>query len=535
VRIIERGGSKNRPNPELMFVLALVLKSVHCQFIPADVLKSYVSLFNAHDEELYTNYIPNNESYEFLLANIPRFECPDKQLETTYYFRWWTYRKHISLTPDGFIVTEFMPNVPWAGPYNGISCAAMHHYAEGRWLNDKKFLTGYTHYWLRGQGKKAIRHYCFPVADSLYQLYLVTGNASMLDDYLNELMSNYEGWESSHYDASKGLYFQSDGAEGGEMSICGAGQSTGYRPGINSFQIADAKAIARICEIFKKPESHIYEEKAVGLLDNMTARLWDAGGGFFKVIAKTSGAVFCKTRELHGYVPWSFINMDPKYDGAWKFLMSRDHFWASYGPTTAEQCDPAFKIAYSGHECQWNGPSWPYATTVTLRGLANFLNTRGDSEFIRARDYYDLLMIYARAHTLIKDDGRVVPWIDEDQNPFTGDWIARTIMKGGLKGIKERGKDYQHSCFCDHVITGLIGIRPQEGNELMVNPLLPKEGWDYFCLEDVGYKGHKVTVLYDKKGSKYKYKVGTGMRVYVDGVVKGTRPDIDIGPVKVTL
>ncbi|MFQ6929240.1 MAG: MGH1-like glycoside hydrolase domain-containing protein [Parabacteroides merdae] len=32
-----------------------------------------------------------------------------------------------------------------------------------------------------------------------------------------------------------------------------------------------------------------------------------------------------------------------------------------------------FKVAYEGHECQWNGPSWPYATSMTLVGLANFV------------------------------------------------------------------------------------------------------------------------------------------------------------------
>lgn len=51
---------------------------------------SYVSLFNSEDNELYKQDIPNSDAAVFLQKNIPFFECPDKELEKTYYFRWWT-------------------------------------------------------------------------------------------------------------------------------------------------------------------------------------------------------------------------------------------------------------------------------------------------------------------------------------------------------------------------------------------------------------------------------------------------------------
>ena len=48
---------------------------------------------------------------------IPLFECPDEDIERTYYFRWWTYRKHFRKTSVGWVVTEFLPDrgrkVPW--------------------------------------------------------------------------------------------------------------------------------------------------------------------------------------------------------------------------------------------------------------------------------------------------------------------------------------------------------------------------------------------------------------------------------------
>ena len=79
-------------------------------------------------------------------------------------------------------------------------------------------------------------------------------------------------------------------------------------------------------------------------------------------------------RELHGYTPWYFNLPGPEKSVAWKQLMDPKGFHAPFGPTTAEQRNPGFAVAYSGHECQWNGPSWPYATAVTLTALANLLN-----------------------------------------------------------------------------------------------------------------------------------------------------------------
>lgn len=48
---------------------------------------------------------------------------------------------------------------------------------------------------------------------------------------------------------------------------------------------------------------------------------------------------------------------------------------------------------------------------------------------------------------------------DENLNPFTGDWIARTRLIQRGKKIPERGQDYNHSTFCDLVISGLVGLR----------------------------------------------------------------------------
>jgi len=111
--------------------------------------QAYVERFNREDgtEKDTPTQIPNKDAGEFLAKNVPLFDCPDKQFEELYYFRWWSFRKHLTKTPAGWVITEFLPPVPWASLYNTISCAAGHHLYEARWLRDPQFADDYARFW----------------------------------------------------------------------------------------------------------------------------------------------------------------------------------------------------------------------------------------------------------------------------------------------------------------------------------------------------------------------------------------------------
>ena len=84
--------------------------------------------------------------------------------------------------------------------------------------------------------------------------------------------------------------------------------------------------------------------------------------------------------------------------------------------------------------------------------------------------------------------------------------------------LPEPGKgyeDYNHSSYCDLIITGLVGLRPREDDIIEVNPLVPADRWDWFCLDNVPYHGKTLTILWDKTGDRY--GMGQGFRVFVDG------------------
>lgn len=103
----------------------------------------YIEYFNSVDDEPIKNLITNENCLTWMKNNIPRFECPDKEIEEIYYYRWWIFRKHIKETPSGYVITEFLPNVGHAAKYNTIACAAGLHVDEGKWLNNKKYISDY--------------------------------------------------------------------------------------------------------------------------------------------------------------------------------------------------------------------------------------------------------------------------------------------------------------------------------------------------------------------------------------------------------
>jgi hypothetical protein len=82
---------------------------------------------------------------------------------------------------------------------------------------------------------------------------------------------------------------------------------------------------------------------------------------------------------------------------------------------------------------------------------------------------------------------------------------------------------YNHSTFNDLVISGMIGLRPQAGNTLVLKPLVPAS-WDHFVPENAPYHGHNVTVLDDRTG--HRYDQGPTLHVYVDGRQVADAPSV---------
>lgn len=488
----------------------------------------YIDSFNTHDNELYIQHIPNAKAADFLGENIPYIDIPDQILEETYYFRWWTYRKHIKETEDGFVITEFLPKVFWSGKHNTINCPAGHHFYEGRWLRDPKYLRDYGLFWFEAGGD--VRKYSFWAADAIEKLLRNHPDSSYMKRIVPHLRSNLQAWKSERRDSLETLYYQFDVWDGMEVTVSGElmnGQVIfsypALRPTINSYIYGDLKALSVMeGQLGQTDHAATLLDEAEKLRHEVITRLWSEKLNHFISLPRHDSIPVPEVRELIGYVPWYFHlpPADETHHVAWKQVMDSTGFYAPWGLTTAEQRHPRFQLNYNQHVCEWNGPVWPFASTQTLKAMANLLKDY-NQQTVSKSDYYHLLQVYANSHRRTLEDGRVVPWIDENQHPYSGDWIARTRLYTDENGqprepsIRERGKDYNHSGFCDLIINDLLGVHPESDNSITIQPLIPEGTWDWFALDHIKVKDHELTVIWDRTGERY--GKGKGFMVWVDG------------------
>lgn len=467
------------------------------------IMRADISAFNNDDEGDVVNYVDNRDAYQWLSDNIPLFSCPDTTLQKIYYFRWWSFRKHLVKTPYGFVFTEFITPVSFGGAFNTISSALGHQIYEGRWLHNPKFIQDYIHYWLYDdarQKKPGFFRFSSWVDDAVYQLYLVGQDKAFLEKILPALTSNYKQWEKNNQLKNQ-MFWQYDVRDAMEESISGGRHQKNIRPTINSYMYGNALALANIYRILgQSPQAAFFQKKAQQLRQLVLDSLWNPQASFFEV--RYPNGKFADAREAIGFIPWYFNLPADKanYAKAWEQLTDTTGFSAPWGITTAERRHPLFRTHGSGHGCEWDGAVWPYATTQTLKALSNLLNNYKHHNNMEAQVFFDALHKYAWAQ---QKDGK--PFIGEYQDEKTGTWLRNN----------PRSRYYNHSAFADLIISDLVGIKPALGNQLDIKPLIPEGQWDWFCLDNVSYHGHIITVLWDKTGRHYGH--GKGLQVFVDG------------------
>lgn len=484
-------------------------------------LKAYVDKFNKNDFENYTPQIGNDRAYDFLSENIPFLHCPDKEIEETYYFRFWTLRKHIKkLENNKYVFSEFLEPVPWAGQYNTIVAAIGHHISEARWLaSGNKYIEDYVLHFLEN-GNKRVFQYSSWLITALYEHCRLRGDFSFMLEHFDLLEWYFDGWETEKKQLTNdGLYFSIDNFDAMEYSISGHPEGgvrqPGIRPTLNAYMYSAALVLSKLAKIKGLDEKAAdYAEKAENLRALIEERLWD--GEFYKAIhaddiesvhsykdiAPTQNA-----RELIGYIPFIFgLGDKEKALRVFPHLTDKNVFLANTGLATADRSNPRYLYS-ANHECLWNGYIWPFATSQTLDACINAMNSYGN-DVMSDDDFAMLLSQYAKMHYMVREDGEMVNWIDEMMHPDELVWETRKWLYSDKydprKGGKDRGKDYNHSTFCDIVIRGLVGVDEKNG-ELVLRPHIPS-GWNYLKLENLSFRGKKYDITYDKNGNVYGVK-----------------------------
>jgi mannosylglycerate hydrolase MGH1-like protein/F5/8 type C domain-containing protein len=477
------------------------------------------------------------------LRNIPFFEIDDQEIQNVYYYRWKVFRSHIrEIGPEGTTILEFLDNVPWARqPFTDLNDSASFHILEGRWLRNPAIIDSLIDHLYSGGAND--RHFSESIAAATESRTRVSGDPSPGLRHLDKMRAIFDQWDD-HFDPGRGLYWIEPLLDATEYTIAsidssGAGFTqepsldqnhngfTGgfaFRPSINSYQYANALAIARFAAL--KGQSELaadFSRRAVNLRTAVLLQLWSPALKHFadryqRTTDHATAGEFIRGRELVGYVPWAFelpppsTTLSEHFADAWKHVLASTEFAGAYGLRTVEPSYVRYLTQYryesaTGYpECQWNGPSWPFQTSQVLTGLANLLDDYSQS-VITAADYLRLLRQYTRQH--IGSGGQ--PDIQEDYDPDTGMPIV------GLS----RSHHYEHSTYVDLILNGLIGIRPRADETLEIAPLIQArmpagaQPIRFFALQNLSYHRHDIGIIYDSNGARY--GAGRGLSVFVDG------------------
>ena len=233
------------------------------------------------------------EDFPWALDTYPFFESSDANLTLAYYFRLRVLKYHIQATNVSalpYVITEFSPNVPWAGRANAIPCAAGHQLAEARWLRgangsaiadsafgwwfsnlpgvELNYFTWHTQALLRGlevRGAPALPH----------TLALLPNASAILSRYLaGELPP------AARYDTANACVWNSPGDEGQENSISGPG----CRPLVQAMLAGEARAMAALCTLAGNATCAAAFTASAGAYQAALLRLWSPTLGFFATL-----------------------------------------------------------------------------------------------------------------------------------------------------------------------------------------------------------------------------------------------------------
>ena len=550
---------------EMRLLLWLVVSANH----GAGAARPFYLLDPGNFSEFYDEDLP------WAVEHVPFFEASERAFTEAFAFRWRLYKRHTVATSGtwnghpapSYVVTEFDPTVKvgQGGAFNTISCAAMHHISEGRWLRDRQIVRDYGSFWMRGGGQP--RGYSFPAAHSLVELARTHGTLDLALSLLPELEANFEQWRHGNFVPERGLFYQTDTADGGEDSISGSG----LRPSINFAMLGEMRALALLFNhTGNRTMADRFAAEAKELQSQIVRQLWSADMRFFGVItwpyppnctsrklswrsgalgrplSRCPGAPRWKNgsmphvRELFALsTPYYFRGLaDVKGDFGvmWTQLTDGQGFSAPFGPRTAERRSALYNFSCD-HACLWNAPSWPFETSRVATALANYLTEpQSAPRTIGHAGYYSLMANYTRsivnstATHPVDVYGRPVPahpWTGEDIHPDTGRWLARDYLYAHDDKKKNRGWMYNHATYCDNIIHGLVGIRSSLDTDVVtVQPLVPEGALSWFALDALSYHAVHLTVFWDAEGSRY--GKGAGLHVWVDGQPRAHRPDLGL-------
>jgi hypothetical protein len=483
-------------------------------------------------------------------SNTAAFECSDPLISKLYYHRWYLLKKNSLFPRLGILRHRTFSEGRWTSEELAQVRAwgAGHQVREARWLRDPAYVWGHLHTWtdntrsdglfssgLTPQGRREGKSADW-IASTVWDGYLVHPQRKRLEQMVDVLAANVRGYRRVYGWNDSPLLVAADHRamdmawQPAFFSFLNYRADAAEKPtplrrvDLSAFHFANAQNVARIFrELGRDSEAAEMQRLADEVRNAAQNTLWNLETRWFHSV-RASDYAKSPVREIAGLYPFAFglVESGRGFEAVWEVVRNPAQFWTPWPLASVSKDCPAYAqsgwpIGPGGEARMWNGPVWPYANSLALRGMAYVLRQPDGPARLR-QTYYDLFLSYTKAQ--FRNQDFASPWTGECYNGETGEW-------------KTPQRDCFASTWIDALLTDLIGLIPRADNVLEIDPLLPEGVWTHYLLDGQHYRGHTLTILYDPEGKRYAPGI-KGYVVYLDGrqIHHSARPTRLVYPMK---
>lgn len=223
-------------------------------------------------------------------------------------------------------------------------------------------------------------------------------------------------------------------------------------------------------------------EKYAQIKHSFQKYMWDEGEAFFLELLSDNEKI-SEVKQVGGI--YALLLLDPPNPEKYLENLSSPHkFNQEYGIASTSRDSFAYSPnnTVNGarpHTCLWNGPTWPFATSLSLLAIGRYIKNIEDEGLKKKYLSYfrQQLDKYTHLHYFYGDINR--PCLIEHYNCETGLPMSEQ-------------DDYNHSCYIDIIVRMLCGIEVDETGNLNFSPL--DLGIEYIRLEKIPFQGEEFTV-----------------------------------------
>lgn len=461
------------------------------------------------------------QEYQEWFEKTPCFESDQPLIDKTWAYRWYILRHNLMKPEIGRLKEAFfcegrshkMGKEPWHPEgwefSKLIPLSVPMHLLDLRWYCDKSYGISELHVMRDNQDENGefrcakVDWQGNPYANfwgwSVWQYYLCSGDREFAGEALPVVKKQIEAWKKKYGNQKDALLIQYVHQLTGMEYQPSYWYFHGYpadcqdpelytpvkRVDRNVYHYLNMLGTSFLCKICKDPDAEKYEKEAERVKNDILQLMWDEETQFFYDLHyQTNEKALVK--NIVGFLPFFAGITEEKHKSGLKPLFTEEFNTPCPFPSVSTGC-PVYSAEggwqgqfFKGRNgCIWNGPTWPFANSMILDGLAKESRRRNHEWDEKFAAYF---MKFTEMH-YYGGDG-TIPYLVEHYNSMTGECISDDV-------------DYSHSYYIDLIVSHVAGLTVKQ-RKIEVDPI--EIGLKCFRLSHIYVQGHAIEICLEENG-----------------------------------